>query len=156
MTSRYPAQDSRPSGSLLLSREAVSSSTACRVHSRGSRGSRGSVIVPNDMIKRIRVSGYRPVRELELEPQPINVLTGPNGCGKSNLYNSLVPIGRAPQGQLAHAIAEEGEHLVYFGLAVRGFAIRERSHRNGSYSGSKGRSSAMRFRSDFRDLTSMP
>src|SRR6266581_4673596 len=29
-TSRYPAQDSRPSGSLLLSREALSSSASCR------------------------------------------------------------------------------------------------------------------------------
>src|SRR5437660_5154077 len=60
------------------------------------------------MIKQIHIAGYRSVRELSLELQPINVLTGPNGCGKSNLYNSLVLIGRAAQGQFALAIAEEG------------------------------------------------
>ncbi len=60
------------------------------------------------MVKEIHVAGYRSVRELSLALQPINVLTGPNGCGKSNLYNSLVLIARAAQGQFARAIAEEG------------------------------------------------
>ena len=60
------------------------------------------------MVKEIHVAGYRSVRELTLALQPINVLTGPNGCGKSNLYNSLVLIARAAQGQFARAIAEEG------------------------------------------------
>src|SRR5436853_5591536 len=60
------------------------------------------------MIKRIRVCGYRSIRDLRLALQAINVLTGPNGCGKSNLYNSLVLIARAAQGQFALAIAEEG------------------------------------------------
>ena len=41
------------------------------------------------MIQRIQVSGYRSARELSLELQAINVLTGPNGCGKSNVVDGF-------------------------------------------------------------------
>ena len=60
------------------------------------------------MIRRIHVAGYRSIRDLTVELGRINVLTGPNGCGKSNLYNSLVLIGRAAQGRFARAVAQEG------------------------------------------------
>ena len=60
------------------------------------------------MIKALHMEGYRSVRDLNLDLRGINVLTGPNRCGKSNLYNSLVLIARAAEGRLARAIAEEG------------------------------------------------
>lgn len=56
----------------------------------------------------LRVEGYRSIRKLRLKLQKINVLTGPNGCGKSNLYNSMVLLARAAAGGFARAMAEEG------------------------------------------------
>ncbi len=59
-------------------------------------------------ITELTVSGYRSIRRLRLELGPVNVLTGPNGCGKSNLYNAVFLIAKAAGGSFARAIAEEG------------------------------------------------
>jgi predicted ATPase len=59
-------------------------------------------------IKELFVSHYRSIRNIRFRLNATNVLTGPNGCGKSNLYNSLVLLSRAATGGLAQVIAEEG------------------------------------------------
>ena len=59
-------------------------------------------------LREIHVSGYRSVRELRLQLKPINVLTGPNASGKSNLYNSVFLLAKAASGGLAQVIADEG------------------------------------------------
>jgi predicted ATPase len=59
-------------------------------------------------VREIQVSGYRSVRELRLKLRPINVLTGPNASGKSNLYNSVFLLAKAAAGGFAQVIAEEG------------------------------------------------
>ncbi|CAA9269754.1 MAG: Split AAA-ATPase protein PA0787 [uncultured Chloroflexi bacterium] len=59
-------------------------------------------------IRELEVWGYRSVRHLVLPLRRVNVLTGPNGCGKSNLYNAVVLLARGATGALASAIAEEG------------------------------------------------
>src|SRR5215472_1659084 len=59
-------------------------------------------------LREIHVSGYRSVRELRLKLKKINVLTGPNASGKSNLYNSVFLLAKAAGGGFAQVIAEEG------------------------------------------------
>ena len=60
------------------------------------------------MITALSVKGYRSVRDLWLELGPLNVLVGPNGCGKSNLYRAVYLLHAAAMGTLARALAEEG------------------------------------------------
>jgi predicted ATPase len=59
-------------------------------------------------LREIHVSGYRSVRQLRLKLKQINVLTGPNASGKSNLYNSVFLLAKAAGGGFAQVIAEEG------------------------------------------------
>ncbi|PZM80830.1 MAG: recombinase RecF [Candidatus Melainabacteria bacterium] len=59
-------------------------------------------------IQEIEISGYRSVDDLKLELSNVTVLVGPNGCGKSNIYQSVNLIAAAATGQFARRIAEEG------------------------------------------------
>jgi predicted ATPase len=59
-------------------------------------------------LTRLNVRGYRSLRDLSLPLSQVNIVTGANGTGKSNLYQALMLVARAANGQLARAIAEEG------------------------------------------------
>jgi predicted ATPase len=59
-------------------------------------------------IRELRVRGYRSVRDVDLTLGPVNVLVGPNGCGKSNLYRAVHLLAAAADGRLARTFAEEG------------------------------------------------
>jgi predicted ATPase len=59
-------------------------------------------------ISEITVSGYRSIRDLTVPLGRLNVLTGPNGCGKSNLYRSVFLLHAAASGRLARTLADEG------------------------------------------------
>lgn len=59
-------------------------------------------------LREIHVSGYRSVRDVRLQLRSINVLTGPNASGKSNLYNSVFLLAKAAAGGFAQVIADEG------------------------------------------------
>lgn len=59
-------------------------------------------------ITELRVAGYRSIRELRIPFQDVNVIVGPNGVGKSNLYRSVLLLSAASRGELARALAAEG------------------------------------------------
>jgi len=59
-------------------------------------------------IREIEISGYRSIDDLRLELGNVTVLVGANGCGKSNIYQSINLIAAAANGTFARRIAEEG------------------------------------------------
>ena len=59
-------------------------------------------------IRQLTVSGYRSIQDLRLSLNDLNLIVGPNGCGKSNLYQSMFLLAQAANGRLANALASEG------------------------------------------------
>jgi predicted ATPase len=59
-------------------------------------------------IERLTVRGYRSIHHVDLELSPVNVIAGPNGVGKSNLYKSLHLLVQAVAGRFGRTVAREG------------------------------------------------
>lgn len=59
-------------------------------------------------IRTITIQGFRSVRNMTLQLSQLNIVSGPNGCGKSNLYKAVRLLHEAACGRLSQAIAEEG------------------------------------------------
>lgn len=59
-------------------------------------------------VTELRIENYRSIRDLRLSIKPLNVVLGPNGCGKSNLYQAISLIRSAAAGELARSLAREG------------------------------------------------
>jgi len=56
----------------------------------------------------LAVSNYRSLRELAMPLGRLNLITGANGSGKSNLYRALRLLAETAQGGVVHALAREG------------------------------------------------
>ena len=59
-------------------------------------------------IRTLNIEGYRSIQKLDIELGQINVITGGNGCGKSNLYKAIHLLAQAANGTLARTLALEG------------------------------------------------
>lgn len=60
------------------------------------------------MIRTVAVQGYRSIRDLTLELDGLDVVTGANGSGKSNLYRSLRLLAGCADGSIVPSIARDG------------------------------------------------
>ncbi|MFD1260950.1 AAA family ATPase [Entomomonas asaccharolytica] len=60
------------------------------------------------MIKTLAIANFRSINNLVLPLSQLNVITGANGCGKSNLYKALRLLAETAQGNVISAIAKEG------------------------------------------------
>lgn len=69
------------------------------------------------MIENIQIQGYKSIKDVEIELNPINVLIGANGSGKSNLISFFKLLKAISIQKLQKFILEEGkaDDLLYFG-----------------------------------------
>lgn len=60
------------------------------------------------MLKSINIENYRSIRNVTLELGQLNIVFGPNGCGKSNLYKAIHLLSGAASNQISPMLSEEG------------------------------------------------
>jgi predicted ATPase len=60
------------------------------------------------MLRSIHIQGYRSLWDLRLSLDRVNVITGGNGVGKSNVYRSLAIMQHMAEGSFAQSLAAEG------------------------------------------------
>jgi predicted ATPase len=60
------------------------------------------------MLTTFVAANYRSLRDFKLKLEPLTVVTGANGSGKSNVYRALRLVAQAADGRLAETLAQEG------------------------------------------------
>lgn len=57
------------------------------------------------MLETLAVRNYRTLRDLVIPLQPLNLITGPSGSGKSNVYKALRLLAETAQGGVIASLA---------------------------------------------------
>lgn len=74
------------------------------------------------MINKIKIEGYKSIRNMELELLPINVLIGSNGIGKSNFISFFKLIHIIYEQRLENfSMINSADNLLYFGRKTTDF-----------------------------------
>ena len=60
------------------------------------------------MLKTLAIANYRSLLNLTISLGQLNVITGANGSGKSNLYRALRLLAETADGGVINALAKEG------------------------------------------------
>ena len=60
------------------------------------------------MLTTLAIANYRSIRRMVLPLGPLNVVTGANGSGKSNLYKALRLLSDTARGGVISTLAREG------------------------------------------------
>jgi predicted ATPase len=78
----------------------------------------------------IAIENYRSLRDLRLPLEPLNVITGANGTGKSSLYRALRLLADCASGRVISSLAREGglESVLWAGPEHLGAAVRSGRH----------------------------
>jgi len=82
------------------------------------------------MLTALAISNYRSLRNLVLPIQRLNVITGANGSGKSNVYRALRLLTDTAQGRVVASLAREGglQSTLWAGPEVISRSVRRGEH----------------------------
>lgn len=70
-------------------------------------------------LRRIRVEGFKSIKQLDLPMRDINILIGANGAGKTNLISLFSFLGFLSQGKLQRYVKTEGGAETFFHFGTK-------------------------------------
>jgi len=73
-------------------------------------------------VRRITVSGYKSIDQVELALSPVTVLVGPNGAGKTNFIEAVELLGRIADGELGMEVGLRGGAVAMLHDVAKGSA----------------------------------